>query len=375
MEIQQFTFDRSLTQAFLRFSYDLYRADNHWMPPSENELITQFSPQFCFYRSPGNRHAHFLATDGTKVLGRASAMVNSGLKDKNGQPVATVGFFECLNDYSIAEELFDSAMQWLSDLGIRRVWGPMNFDIWHGYRLMVRGFDQKPFYGEPYNKPYYPEFFERYGFTPRRHWNSVEIAGRETLEELAKPGRALYRSLTEQGYRFAAFDPARIREELQKLHSVLSRSFSEFLGYTPISSAEFERLFFPMCRATRPNLFLFAYDPSDRLCGFAAGILDLSDAIRAMHGQSGFIAKARFWYRRRAVDRVMFHLIGKTPEESGKRNGLGRMLFSCVLQAILADGYRTVIGTLMSKDNPSRRLLDGLAEDDRRQYTLYEWKR
>jgi hypothetical protein len=71
----------------------------------------------------------------------------------------------------------------------------------------------------------------------------------------------------------------------------------------------------------------------------------------------------------------MFHILGKTPEEAKKRNGLGRALFSYILSEILAEGYESILVTLMAKGNPSRRFLQRYAEDDKRQYTLYEINR
>jgi hypothetical protein len=376
MGIQKFTFSPSLTRGFTGFGYELYQGDPCWIPPFEDELIAQLSPDFFFYRTPGNRHAHFLATLGKKIVGRISAMVNYELRDRDGQPVGALGFFEAVNDYAVARELLDSAIRWLwDDQGIKRIWGPMNFDIWHGYRLMTRGFEQKRFYGEPYNKPYYQDFFERYALTPKQHWNSVEVRGRKTLERLAEPGMVSYGSLRQQGYRFESLKPTRIREELLKLHFVVSRSFSGFLGYTPISPAEFQRLFFSVRYAADPDFFLFAYDPADRLCGFVAGLLDLADGVRAMHGRNNWLAKSRFFFHRRRVDRTLLHLIGKTPEENHKHNGLGAALFSHAFRAISAKGYETLVMTLMAQGSASRRFLQELAADDRRQYTLYEWNR
>lgn len=376
MAVRQFTFDARLTGEFIRFGYDLYRDDRCWVAPSEDELRVQLSPEFIFYRIPDNRHARFMATCGNRTAGRVAAFVNHALEDRDGEPVGAVGFFESVEDWAAARDLFDSAVQWLcEEQGVRRIWGPMNFDIWHGYRLMTRGFDRKPFYGEPYNKPYYPDFFERYGFTPRQRWNSVEIEGRATLARLAEAGRAADASLTERGYRFESLDPARFQAELLKLHSVLSRSFSGFLGYTPIAQSEFVRTFFPARHAARPDFFRFAYDDADRLCGFVAGLLDVSDAVRAMRGRDHLIARSRFFYRRLLADRTMLHLLGKTPEEGRKQNGLGAALFSRAVRTILAAGYDTMIATLMSQGNPSRRFLQELADDGRREYVLYECNR
>lgn len=376
MAIKQFTFDPALIEAFVRFGYDHYREDTNWIPPLRRDLYAQLLPEFSFYRKPGNSHRHFLITAGKKVTGRISAMVNSGLRDGDQTRVGTVGFFECVDDFVVAQDLLDAAIGWLRDEhAIHRVWGPMNFDIWHGYRFMTRGFQEKLFYGEPYNKRYYPAFLERYGFIPKQHWNSVEVHGSETIEKMVERGAARYQQLVDCGYRFEHFDVGRFNDEIRKLHSVLTRSFCGFLGFTPISLADFENLFATSRHAFDPRFFLFVYDEGNVLVGFVGGFLELSDAIRAMRGASGPISKLRFLYHRRRVDRIMIHIGGKTPEEAAKQNGLGRALLYAVVREVIEQGYDTVLVTLMAQGNKARWLLDGHASYDRRQYTLYELNR
>lgn len=376
MGIRAFTFSPSLTGDFVRVGTDLYRGDSRWIPPFEDELLAQLSSGFGFYQTPGNRHMNLLAKAGNKVVGRISASVNRDLKDGDGQPVGAVGFFEAADDYAVAEDLLDTAIRWLrEEQGMKRIWGPMNFDIWHGYRLMTRGFDRDPFYGEPYNPPSYPEFFERYGFAPKQHWNSIEIRGRTALEKLAEPGSAAFARLVDQGYRFETFERRHVRAALRRLHAVLGKAFSGFLGYTPVMAAEFERVFSPMRHAALPRLFRFAYDESQRLCGFAVALRDLSPAIRAMGGRKTWLAKSRFLYHRGRGNRILFHLIGKTPDERRKRNGLGSALLSRTLKAAVAQGHETVLVTLTVHGSPLRRLLREFAADEGRQYTLYELNR
>ena len=213
MAVVKFTFDPALTEWFVRFGYSHYSGDTRWIPPLKRELYTQLAPTFPFYRQPGNAHQHFLAFSGRKIVGRVSAMVNQDFLNNGGTPVGTLGFFECVDDYAVAQELLDTATAWLREQHqIRRVWGPMNFDIWHNYRFMTKGFDQGLFCGEPYNKPYYPEFFERYGFQAKHCWDSLEVSGLQTLEEMIVRGAKRYKLLTDRGYRFEPFNkkhPAR----------------------------------------------------------------------------------------------------------------------------------------------------------------------
>lgn len=374
MGIKKFTFDSSLARAFLEFGYEHYRTDSAWIPPLKKDLRAQLSPKYPFYHVPGNSHRHFLATAGNKIVGRVSALVNREMKEKDGTRIGEIGFFECIDDMDVAQDLLDAATGWLSEeCGLKRIWGPMNFDIWHGYRFMTRGFGEKLFYGEPYNKTYYPSFFEEYGFKVKQCWNSIEVTGAEAITRIVERGAERYRQVSAKGYRFERFNPRHFRRELDKLHGLVTEAFSGFLGFTPIASAEFARLYGSMKYAINPKFFLFAYDETNSIAGFMGAFLELSDAARAMKGSNRLLpAKAKMLYHRRRTNRIMVHLYGTTRREAARQSGLGRALLHLVCREILAAGYENVVFTLMAQGNKARGLLDGYASDERREYALYE---
>jgi hypothetical protein len=373
MAIIHFTFDGTKTETFIKFAYDLYCRDTGWIPPLKTEMQKQFAPSFMFYQKPGNSHRHFLATAGKKIVGRVSAMFNQELKDTDGTPVGTIGFFECIHDVDVARDLLDYSTNWLrEEKGVRRIWGPMNFDIWHGYRFMTKGFDQKLFYGEPYNKAYYPDYFERYGFIAKYYWDSVEIAGRKPIEKMIAFGQQRYELLVDKGYRFTRLNTKRLKDDLKKFHSVLTRSFNGFVGFTLISLEEFIQLFEKSRHAFHPEFFTFIYDEKNVLAGFVLALLELSDAIRSMNGKDNWMSIMRFIYNRQRTNRINFYVAGITPEEERKKSGLGSAGLYFIVRQILNKGYNTVIFALMAKGNRAHKLLGEHAQEPSREYALFE---
>jgi hypothetical protein len=371
--IKSFTFNRLQTDSFISFGYEQYQGDNNWIPPLKGELYKQLSPHYPFYSKRGNYHRHFLANAGNKVVGRISAMVNSDLRDKDGTPAGIIGFYESVDDYSVAADLLDVTMEWLHDEhGLKRIWGPMNFDIWHSYRFMTKGYDLKLFYGEPYNKSYYPDFFERYGFVYKQLWDSVEITRRNVLENMIVRGAERYQMLLDRGYRFEQFNVKEFKNELRKLHNILIKSFSGFLGFTHVSFEEFEQLVARSRYALNPRFTVLIYDENNILAGFAVALLELSDAIRAMKGKDSLVSKVKFIYNRSRVTRINFYAGGATPEEMVKMSGLGRAGFYYIIQQILNEGYEDVIFSLRTKHNRSRSLLGRNLRVAKREYVLYE---
>jgi len=373
MAVKSFAFDRSLTEQFIRFGFDLYFDDRQWIPPFKADLDHQLSEAFSFHKKPGNSCRHFLATSGSRVAGRISAMVNSDLRDRDGTPVGSLGFFECIRDYHVAAELLETSVLWLRDeCGLQRIWGPMNFDIWHGYRFMTKGFDQKLFYGEPYNKPYYPEYFGCFGFAVKQEWDSLEIRGRRALEELLPRGEERYRRLLDLGYRFVPWDVKSLKSEMRKLHGFVTDSFSGFLGFTPISPEDFFNLYSGSRYCLLPRLAVFVYDEQNKPAGFAVALLEISDAVRSMKGNRHWLSRLWFLCRRSRADCVNFYIAGITMEEMAKKSGLGRAGYAYIVRRILDLGYDKMVQSLIVKNGPSHNFAGGHRHNIQREYALYE---
>lgn len=375
MAIQSFDFDGELSAAFATFREDLYRNDCNWIPPLRPAFLAQFQPAFPFFQRSGNRHLHFIATANGKIVGHVSAFVNRDLKDRDGSPVGALGFFECVNDYAAAADLLEHAIEWLRGKNdLHRIWATVNFDIWHGYRLMTRGFEEKTFYGEPYNKTYYPGFFSRFGFSVKKTWDSLERWSRSTLEAMIAGFEPRYRSLLDEGYQFKTIDMNQASHRRQ-LHSVLMRSYHGFLGVTPFEFDDFERILGQYLTAFEARFTNLIYDPRGNLAAFSVAYPDYSDAIRAMHGKEDLWAKVRFHLHRRQADRVIYYMIGATPEEVDSRHGVGGATYFHTLRQILSAGYKSVLFAIIADDTLARRHFGEEMRFAQKTYALYELNR
>ena len=373
MRLTSFRFDASLVREFIAFGRTLYLDDSRWIPPFRRTVARQLSPGYPFYNRPGNDHRHFLAYEGAQVVGRASAMVNAAIRDEDGTAVGLVGFFECVDDPIVATVLLDAARDWLRDEhGLRRIWGPMNFDIWHSYRFMTRGFDQAAFYGEPDNKAWYPAYFEAYGFARRRTWHSFEVVGRGPLEAMIATCKPQHDSLVGQGYRFNSADNWNPRDETRLLHDLISQSFEGFLGFTPIALEEFVMLFRRLKAAVALPMSFVLHDPSDRPVGFAITYYELSAAVRAMHGRDSPLSKAKFVVRRRQTHRLNFFAAGMVRDERDRGMGFSKAGLFHVVDQALQHGFEDIIFALMASDNRVQGLFRRSGLEPQREYALYQ---
>ena len=279
-----------------------------------------------------------------------------------------------MDDYDAAEGLLTSAVEWLYHRhGLKRIWGPLDFDIWHGYRFMTRGFERQPFLGEPRNQRYYPAFFERFGFTVKAEWDSLEVTGPERIANMIVRGAKRFQLLKDRGYRFESMTATSLGGSDDRLHDMLTRTFSGFLGFTPLGKLEGRALLRRARTVFDPRLGLLVYNDANELAGFALACTEPGGAYRPSNGSLSLRSKLACRQQCRRFQTINFYLGGVTPEELKRRSGLGRAGFYAIIQNALDLGCETLLLTLRRKANHAHGLAARSDTQPQREYALYEW--
>ncbi|MBC7915921.1 MAG: GNAT family N-acetyltransferase, partial [Pyrinomonadaceae bacterium] len=158
--------NKTAVKEFLNLPRKIYQNDPVWVCPLDTDTEKIFNPNKNHFHQHGSI-IRWIAKDKSGItVGRIAAFVNEKKAYTFPEPTGGVGFFECINDTEVAIALFDTAQSWLKEKGMEAMDGPINFgenDAFWG--LLIEGFTH-PSYGMNYNKPYYKELFEAYGFVP-----------------------------------------------------------------------------------------------------------------------------------------------------------------------------------------------------------------
>ena len=156
--------DRLTDRMFLDTAKVIYRNDDTWVCPLDNDIRAIFDPEINPYYKHGTAIRWVLTGDDNSLIGRIAAFIDFNLANTYDQPTGGIGFFECIDDDSAAGMLFDTARGWLREKGMEAMDGPINFGETDKYwGLLVDGFTH-PSFDVPYNHLYYQGLFERYGF-------------------------------------------------------------------------------------------------------------------------------------------------------------------------------------------------------------------
>lgn len=142
----------------------IYRDDDTWVCPLDNEIESIFDPSRNVFYKHGDAARWILYNENSNPAGRIAAFIDKNTAWQQDQPTGGMGFFECINDKETAHKLFDTAYDWLKDRGMEAMDGPINFGETDKYwGLLVDGFTH-PSYEIAYNHPYYRDLYESYGF-------------------------------------------------------------------------------------------------------------------------------------------------------------------------------------------------------------------
>jgi hypothetical protein len=365
MKIHRFTFEAEWLREFVDFPWTIYADDPRWIPPSREEVRRLLAPENPFFRY--GEALNLLVTEGGRTLGRCSAMVNPNLKQYGSSP-GLVGFFEVVDRYEVTEALLTEAVGWLRKRGVEEVWGPMNFSTWHSYRLMTRGFDRDPFYGEPYNPPYYPEHFDRFGFDSTTRHYSWDL-GEEHLRELHANAKQFSEAVPpREEFRCESLDPRKLEADLRRIYDLAVPGFRGNFGWSPIDWGEFEPLYTDLRHIVIPELVRFAVTPAGQTVGLFYLYPDPAIAVRSMNGESGLLARLRFSMRKQQSDRMIFHTM--VIDEPFRKAGIVEHTVVQLIEAVLGHGFRRAVGAL-AKEGPTIYAKMGPPS---REYTLFRVK-
>ncbi|MCX7605748.1 MAG: GNAT family N-acetyltransferase [Bacteroidia bacterium] len=313
--------------AFLDLPRTLYRGDPHWVGPLDMELRALFDPRKNPHFSAGEAQWWVASTPKGQVVGRIAAFIYYPKAQKYIVPTGGIGFFECIEDYSVAEDLLSTAQAWLADRGMEAADACINFgenDRFWG--VLIEGFDSPPSYGMPYNKPYYAEFLERYGFEVYFRQESRELDLREIPDRIV---RIALRAAQREGVSFAHPDLAHLRKYALDFMQIYNDAWRFHEHFVPLTEERVLRLVEGLRPVLIEEMIFFAYVDGDP-AGVILALPDLNQIFRPWRGKPNLWQLLTFlwrkrnkyaWYRHRGIlTRARVMLMGVRPRY--QRRGL-----------------------------------------------------
>lgn len=323
---------------FLRFPKELYRKDPFWVCPLDSETESVFDP----IRNPAFKHGEaarwILLDDNKRTIGRIAAFIDNIRSKAYNQPTGGLGYFEVIEDREAAFMLFDTAMEWLASRGMEAMDGPINFgenDV--NWGLLVEGFMQQGF-GMPYNKKYYRDYFEEYGFLKyfeQYSYHRMVRGADNKIEMFPERMVKIAEWLSKRpGYSFRHFEMNNRKKYINDIVEIYNSTWSVFKeDFTPLDPTFLEE----SIKKTRPfldeELVWFAYF-NDKPVAFFILYPDLNQIIKYFNGKLHLWNRLRFvWFRiTHKMTRMRAVVGGVNP--SHQNSGIESAIFLQVYQVL-----------------------------------------
>ena len=135
----------STAKQFIKVNVLMNAGNPNYIRPLDSEVDDVFNPEKNKHAKYGETKRWILKDDDGKLMGRIAAFTHSKYINKGTEfTTGGIGFFDCINNQSVANQLFDAAKQWLQSKCMDAMDGPINFgdrDKWWG--LLVEGFENE----------------------------------------------------------------------------------------------------------------------------------------------------------------------------------------------------------------------------------------
>jgi hypothetical protein len=300
---------------FIELAVTIYKDDPNWIRPLDKDIEEVFDTTRNKFFKRGECTRWLLYSSNGTLIGRIAAFVNRQYKQE--QPTGGIGFFECINDQSAANFMFDHCRQWLTERGMEAMDGPINFgerDKWWG--LVTDGF-YSPLYGMNYNPPYYVQLFEKYGF--QLYFNQVCFAMKVSSKLEEKFYKRHDAIAADSGYRAEMIVKSQLDRFARDFTYVYNKAWAGHGGGKSLDERTVQKMFRTMKPVMDPALIWFVYY-KDEPVAMWVNLPDLNQYFKYMNGQFGLLQKIRFLLLQRfgKCSRFVGLVFGIIPAFQGK---------------------------------------------------------
>lgn len=310
--------DKKTEALFLKLPVFIYKNDPNWIRPLDKDVLDVFDPKKNKAFRFGKAVRWILQNDTGETIGRIAAFANDKYKNKGDDvPVGGIGFFECINNQTAANLLFDTAKTWLQSEGREAMDGPINFgerDRWWG--LVTKGY-MEPLYCMNYNPPYYVSLFESYGFQVYFEQVCFDMEPKKPLtpkiwdrhDELSK----------DPGFSAAYIKKNELEKYANDFAIVYNKAWAGHGGLKQLNKEQVLLMFKKMKPVMDEKIVWFAYYNNDPVAIFI-NLPDLNQWFKHLNGKFGLLQKLQFlWLKQFKPNKKFTGLVfGVVPEWHGK---------------------------------------------------------
>lgn len=240
----------------------------------------------------------------------------------------TLGNYQCIDDDSVVDKLFEKAKQYAKAKGYQKLIGPINGNTWHSYRFSTK--KTPTFFLEHHHKNYYLKQWKKAGFKPHAAYFTFQ----ESLGKYFPNHQNLNWLDNKPQFSVRHFNVGNAENDLSLLHKFCCESFTKNLLYTSISENAFKSLYQPILPYLKNDFIDLVIEQN----GDVETVVGFLFAVEDVYQPQQLIAKT----------------IARKPGDAYK--GLAHFLAERLLLKAANKGYKKLLHAYMESENKSVKM-------------------
>ncbi|MEL7832415.1 GNAT family N-acetyltransferase [Fodinibius sp. Rm-B-1B1-1] len=358
---------KSERKQFIDFPYQHYSDDEHWIPPLKMEqkklIDTENNP---FYDN--GDIALFLAEQDGEICGRIAAIQDRRYNEHHNNKTGFFGFFECIDDQSVANLLFKVAGDWLRQRGHTDVLGPANPSMMDEIGVLIDGFEYDPSFLMPYHKPYYDKLIKNAGLEKSMDMYAFRVTqATVTLDRIYRAEEIVRRRLPKLKIR--EIDTKNLDQEIEIVRNVFNQAWSQNWGFIPWTKEELEELAKDLKLILDPKVAHIAEVDGEPVA-FSIALPDLNQALKHTDGTLFPTGIFKLLWHRRNIDQIRTALMGVVPKYQGK--GIDALLHKEAIINGKEAGYKSSeLSWVLESNKNMIRVAEKIGAEIEKTYRMY----
>jgi hypothetical protein len=354
---------------FFKTSEYIYKNNSFWIQPLWKETKDFFKKNNPFWNHAESRL--FIAYKNNKPAGRIASFIDYNYCKKTGKKIGFFGFFECIDDYKVAYELFEKNKNWHQSKKTKIIYGPINGRIDVGLGFLSEGYNTEPSFNSSYSPRYYIDFVERYGMSQSKVFLEYKIDLDNITSQLFKKNTNNY---NHKDIKIRSFNRIKANKDTDIFIDLLNETFITHWGFAHLSKNEIKNRFgIKQARwIIDSNLFLFA-EKNNEPIGFIFSFPDYNQLLKKFNGKIEIREALYFLFNKKKINRGKLHAIGCVKKYHN--NNIATLLNHQILKNMIKLGYKeAVIAPVDINNIESKKIIEKIQGRPSKKFLIFKQK-
>lgn len=264
---------------FIKSQWNFYKNDKNWVPP----IIADRQKLLNTDKNPFFKHSEiqlfYAEKDDGEILGRIAAITNENHNKTHNDKTGFFGFFECINDQSVADELFLLAENWLKERGKDKVIGPENPSMNDEVGLLINAFDAPPVILSTYNPEYYANLIENAGYKKAKDLFAFKLTQSSYKTEKVQKLQGIIRERYKLTIRELNLkDKNQFRKDIETFKEIYNKAWVPNWGFVKWTDEEFNFIAEDLKMIADPSLAIIA-ESNSKPIGFGIAVPNINEYL------------------------------------------------------------------------------------------------